>query len=123
MPSTSRRRARLLDGWGDHGALKLEDQFQERSVSFLQYPTAAMVWIGEVEDVKSFKKWKRHLSLQATSKLEFENLDLDFKIASGPRKVLTRIFKKQVTTSEGKAQLEKRSLTGRQIAWMIHDVL
>ena len=27
---------------------------------------------------------------------------------------------KQVTTAEGKAQSEKRSLTGRQIAWMIH---
>ena len=30
-------------------------------------------------------------------------------------------FKKQVTTAEGKAQSEERSLTGRQIACMIYD--
>ena len=48
--------------------------------------------------------------------------NLDFKIASGLRKIFTWNFKKQVTTAEGRAQSEKRSLTGRQIAWMIHDV-
>ena len=49
----------------------------------------------------------------------FENLG--FKIASGLTKILTGSFKKQVTTAEGKAQSEKRSLTGRQIARMIHN--
>ena len=50
--------------------------------------------------------------------MDFENLD--FKIASGLRNILTGNFKKQVTTAEGKAQSEKRSLTDRQIAWMIY---
>ena len=46
--------------------------------------------------------------------LDFENLD--FKIASGVNKILTGNVKKQVTTAKGKAQSEKRSLTGKQIA-------
>ena len=46
--------------------------------------------------------------------LDFENLD--FKIASGLKKIPPGNFKKQVTTAEGKAQSEKRSLTGKQIA-------
>ena len=51
--------------------------------------------------------------------LDFENLG--FKIARVLRKILTGNFKKQVTTAEGKAPSEKRSLAGRQVAWMIHD--
>ena len=50
---------------------------------------------------------------------DFENLD--FKIASGLGKILTGNFKKQVHTAEGKAHSKKRSLTGRQIAWMIYE--
>ena len=50
---------------------------------------------------------------------DFENLD--FKIASGLRKILTGHFKKQVTTAEGKGRSEKRSVTGRQTVWMIYD--
>ena len=45
--------------------------------------------------------------------MDFENLI--FKIASGLTKIITGNFKKQVTTAEGNAQSEKRSLTGRQI--------
>ena len=37
-------------------------------------------------------------------------------------KILTGRFKKEVTTAEGKAQSEKRSITGRQIALVIHDL-
>ena len=48
--------------------------------------------------------------------------NLDFKIASGLRKILTGNFKKQVTTAESKGLSEKGSLAGRQIAWMIYDV-
>ena len=51
--------------------------------------------------------------------LDHENLD--FKIASGPRRIVTGHFEKQVTTVEGKSQMEKRSLADRQTAWMIHD--
>ena len=52
--------------------------------------------------------------------LVFENLDV--KIASGLRKIQTRNFKKHFTTDKCKAQSEKGSLTGRHIAWMIHDL-
>ena len=49
----------------------------------------------------------------------YKNLDL--KITSGLRKILTVNFKKQVATAEGK-ETEKKSLTGTQIAWMIYDL-
>ena len=38
---------------------------------------------------------------------DFENVD--FEVASGPRKILTGNFKKQVTTVEGKGPSEKQS--------------
>ena len=50
---------------------------------------------------------------------DFENLD--FKIARGLMGIQTGNFNKQVITAEGKAQSEKRSLTGRSIAWKIYD--
>ena len=75
-----------------------------------------------------FGSWKTsfmseviHSSASTTGKPtpDFENLD--FKIASGLRKMLTGNFKKQVTSAEGKTPSEKRSLTFGQIAWMICD--
>ena len=51
---------------------------------------------------------------------DFEHL---LKIASGLSKISTGNFKKQVTTAEGKAKSERRSLTGRQSSWMIYDFL
>ena len=78
-----------------------------------------MLWIGRVEDAKSFDELFTSASLAGDPIPDFENLD--FKIASGLRKILAGDFKKQVTTAEGKALSEKRSLTGRQIAWKIHD--
>ena len=53
-------------------------------------------------------------SVTADPILDFENLVL--KIESGLKKILTGNVKKQVTTAKGKAQSEKRSLTGKQIA-------
>ena len=80
-----------------------------------QHPRAAGLLIGEVEDADTITS----TSVTRKPMPDFENLD--FKIASGLRKILTGNFKKQVNTAEGKAQLEKRSLTSRQIAWMIYD--
>ena len=48
--------------------------------------------------------------------LDFENLD--FNIASGLRKILTGNKSPQ---QEEKLSRSKRSLMGRQIAWMIYD--
>ena len=75
--------------------------------------------IGKVKDVKSIDDLIISASKTGKSALDFENLD--FKIASGLRKILTGNFNQQVTTAEGTVQSEKRSLTGRQIAWMIYD--
>ena len=77
-----------------------------------KYRGAAVLWIGEVEDVQSIDELIS-ASVTGTPPLDFKNLDL--KIASGLRKILTGNFKKQVTKAEGKAQSEKRSFTSRQI--------
>ena len=77
-----------------------------------------MAW-REVEDAKSIDDLITSPSTTGRPILDFENLDC--KIESGLRKILTGNFKKQATTAEGKAQSEKRLLTGRQIAWMIYD--
>ena len=79
-----------------------------------------MRWISEVEDAKCIDDFLTSASLTGKTVLDFESLE--FKIASGLRKIVTGNFKKQVTTAEGKAQSEKRSLTGRQIDLMIDDI-
>ena len=77
-----------------------------------------MLWIGESYDGKRIGDLITSSSFTGRPILDIENLD--FKIARGLRKTQTGNFKKQVTTGEGEAQLERRSLTGRQIAWMIN---
>ena len=79
-----------------------------------------MLWIGEVENAKSINDLSTSASFTGKSIPDFENLD--FKIARGLRKILTRNFKKQVTTAAEKVQSEKRSLTSCQIAW-IYDLI
>ena len=69
----------------------------------------------------SFKSEVSHSSQQEDQSYTSKNLD--FKIASGLREIPTGNFKKQVTTAEGKAPSEKRSLTGRQIACVIFSYL
>ena len=85
-----------------------------------QYPRTAMLWKGEVEDIECIDELSTSASITGRPIPDFENLD--FKIASGLWKILTGNFKKQITTSEGKAPSEKTSRTGRQIVWMICDV-
>ena len=78
-----------------------------------------MLWIGEVEDAESINELITSATVTGDPIPDIENVDV--KTASGLRKILTGNFKKQVTTADGKAQSEKRSLTGRQIAWVIND--
>ena len=78
-----------------------------------------MLLIGEVEDAKSIDYLITSASV--TVKPVPDSGNLDTKIASGLTKILTGNFKKQVTTAEGKAQSDKRSLTGRHIASTIFD--
>ena len=54
-----------------------------------------MPLIGEVEDAESIDEFITLASSIGDPILDFENLD--FKIASGLRNILTVIFKKQVT--------------------------
>ena len=79
-----------------------------------------MLWIGEVEEAKSVDGLITSASITGDPIPDIEILG--FKIASGLRKILTGNFKKQVTADEGKAESEKRSLSGNQIAWMIYDL-
>ena len=78
-----------------------------------------MLWTGEVEDAKSIDELITSTSITRKPMPDFENLD--FKIASGLKKIRTGTVKKPVTTAEGKAQLETRSLTSKQIAWLMYD--
>ena len=78
-----------------------------------------MLWVGEVEDATSIDNLIPSASTTGKPIPDFENHD--FKIASGLKKIRTGNFTKQVTTAEGKAQSEKRSFTGRHIAWMSYE--
>ena len=85
-----------------------------------QYPRLAMLWTGDLQDAHSIDDLNTPASVTRRPIPDFENLD-EKKIASGLRNIPTGNVTKQVTTADGKAQSEKRSLTGRQIAWMIYD--
>ena len=60
-----------------------------------------MLWICEVEDAQNIDDLITSASATEDPIPDFGNLD--FKIASGLRNILTRNFKKQVTTAEGTA--------------------
>ena len=85
----------------------------QASVAKSLVPNAGMLWIGEIEDPESIDELITAASITSRPILDFENLD--FKVGSGLRKTSTGNFKKRVSTAEGKAELEKRSVTGRQI--------
>ena len=79
-----------------------------------------MLWIGEVEDAQNIDDLITSASATEDPIPDFGNLD--FKIASGLRNILTGNFKNASHHSRrDSSQSEKRSLTGRQIAWMICD--
>ena len=121
-PKQGDAEAIFVDKWAQPTDISSwEISFKSEVSHFSQYTRAAMLRIGEVEDAESMDGLIASASWSGRPIPDFENLD--FKIASGLRKILTGNFKKQVTTAEGKAQSEKRSLTGKQIAWLIFDSL
>ena len=67
--------------------------------------------IGEAEDAKSIDHLITSAAVTERPTLGFE--DLDSKIASGLRKILTENLKDQVAIATGTAQSEKRSLPDR----------
>ena len=77
-----------------------------------------MLWTVEVEDGKSIDKLITSASTTERPRPVFKNLD--FKIASGLKNILTINFKKHITTTDGKPQSGTRSLASRQIAWVIY---
>ena len=83
-----------------------------------QFPTEAMLWIKEVEMVKSVNDLKSSRSLRGTHGPNFELLDV--RNASALHKIIQNTrFKKKVSLEEMKAHKEDRFLRGRQIAYLI----
>ena len=74
---------------------------------------------GEVENAKCIVDLMNSASVTGHTIPDFENLN--FKIASGHRKIQTVKFKNKLPQPKAKGQSEKRSLAGRQNAWMIYD--
>ena len=84
------------------------------------FPSAAMLWIKEVEMVDSLEELKSPRSVYGKN---FPNFEMrDAKIASALNKIIQNSqFKKKVSLEEQRAQKEDRILRGRQIAFMIND--
>ena len=77
-----------------------------------------MLWIKEVEMVKSVNDLKSSRSLRGTHGPNFELLDV--RNASALHKIIQNTrFKKKVSLEEMKAHKEDRFLRGRQIAYLI----
>ena len=95
-------------------------RFKTEVCTCSQFPTEAMLWITEVDMIKSVDDLKSSCSVNGIQMPNFEVLDA--KIAL----VLNRIihntrFKKKVSLEEQKAQKEGRFLRGRQIAHPIYE--
>ena len=82
-----------------------------KSLILRNIPEALCLILVKLRMLESIDDRITSASVTADPILDFENLD--FKIASGVKKILTRNVK---NTAEGQAQSEKRSLTGKQIA-------
>ena len=95
-------------------------RFKNQVTACSDSPSAAMVWIKEVEMVDSLDELK---SSRSTAGKQFPNFDmLDERIASVLNKIIENShFKKKGSLEEQRAQKEGRFLRGRQIAFMIYD--
>ena len=95
-------------------------RFKNQVIACFDFPSEAMLWIGEVEMVDSFDELKSSRSVSGKNFPNFEMLDA--KNASDLNKIIQDShFKKKVSLEDQKAQKEVRSLRGRQIAFMIYD--
>ena len=85
-----------------------------------------MIWVGEVEDAQSIDDLITSASIAGRARNLISRLQAD----SGKSQQETLRSKspqpkaklnQRRDTAKGKAQSVKRSLTGKQIAWMIYD--
>ena len=111
-PKKREAEADIIDNWPQ------QTEFRSWKISFKsevsrssQYPRAATLWIGEVENAESIDEL---FSAIGDPIPDFDNLDL--KNASGVRKILPGNFKNKSPHPKAK-QSEKRSPTGKQILW------
>ena len=89
-------------------------RFKTEVCTCSQFPTEAMLWIKEVDDLKS------SCSVRGIRMPDFEVLVA--KIASAlNRIILNTQFKRKVSLEEQKAQKEDRFFRGRQIAHLIYE--
>ena len=95
-------------------------RFKKKVIACSDFPSEAMLRIGEVEMVDSVVELN---SSRSVSGKNFQNFELlDARIASALNKIIQNShFKKKVSLEEQKAQKEVRSLRGRQIAFIIYD--
>ena len=88
----------------------LDTSFKSEILHSLQNRTADIVWAGEVKEAESVDEFITSASATRDSVQDFENLD--FKKASGVRKLVT---------GRGKAQSGKSLISGKRIVWMSCD--
>ena len=93
---------------------KLENLLPKRSLSF--FATTQSRYAMEC------RSWTHYVSINKQEDLCWTPRILISITANRVREFLTGKFEKQLILAEGKAQSEKRSLTGSQNARMIHDV-
>ena len=93
-------------------------RFKNQVTTCSDFPSDAMLWIGEVEMVDSREELKSSRSVSGQNFPNFEMLDA--KIASALNKIIQNSqFKKKVSLEDQKAQKEDEFLRGRQIVFMI----
>ena len=95
-------------------------RFKNQVIACSDFPSKAMLRIGEVEMVDSVVELN---SSRSVSGKNFQNFELlDARIASALNKIIQNShFKKKVSLEEQKAQKEDWFLRGRQIAFKIYD--
>ena len=95
-------------------------RFKTEVCACSQFPTEALLWIKEVEMVKSVDGLKSSLSVRGIRMPDFEVLDA--KIASALSRIIHNShFKRTVSLEEQEAQKQDRFLRGRQIAYLIYE--
>ena len=94
------------------------NMIQKRILSFFAISQSRYATAWWSSGAKSIDELITSASTTGRPTPDFENLD--FKIATGLRKIFAGDLEKQVAAAAGKAQSEKRTVSGREIASMIH---
>ena len=87
------------------------------------FPQITLHWIKEAEIAKSINDLLTSRSI--TGRRDFTEYEmLDARIASTLKNILTSVhFRREVSVEEQRAQKDDRFLRGRQIAYMIYEIL